>query len=87
MVFKNICILVLRTKVIFAMEGLRVFPAIVVWILDTFQNNFGIGNGFTKCLLEKSWLCFFQHFSFKYFPIYAYSAASKSGLEGAMVSK
>ena len=31
-----------------ALEGLRVPPEIVVWIYDTFDDNFGTENGFTK---------------------------------------
>ena len=34
---------------------LRIHPEIVVWILDTSDNNFGIKNHFTKYLKESCW--------------------------------
>ena len=42
---KNLSVLVLRTKVALALEGLRV-PSKIVCIHDTFDNSFGIKNGF-----------------------------------------
>ena len=36
---------------------LRVHSEIVVWIYDTFDNNFEIKNDFTKYLKESCWLC------------------------------
>ena len=36
-------------------ECLRIPPSIVVWICDTFENNFGIDNDFTKYLRESCW--------------------------------
>ena len=52
MVFKNICILVLWTKVASALEGLRVPPEIAVWMYDTFDNIFGSETDFTEYLRE-----------------------------------
>ena len=44
MVLKNLCILVLWTKVASALEGLRVPQDNVVHISSTFDNNFSIRN-------------------------------------------
>ena len=41
-------------------------PAIVVWIYDTFYNNFRIENDFTKYLMESCLQCSDEHFSFRY---------------------
>ena len=57
MVFKNLCILVFWMKEASALEGLRVPPEIVVGIYDTFDDNFGTENGFTKYLKESCRLC------------------------------
>ena len=46
---------------------LRVPLQNVVWIPDTFDDNFKIKNDFHKYLKESSWLCPDQHFSIKYF--------------------
>ena len=40
----------------------------VVWIYDTFENNFEITHKFTKYLKEGCGLGYDQHFSLKYFP-------------------
>ena len=39
MVFKNVCLLVLQTKVALALEGLRVPPKIIACNYDTFTIN------------------------------------------------
>ena len=52
MVIKILCILVLWTTVASTLEGLRVSSEVVVWIYDTFGNNFEIENGFTNYLKE-----------------------------------
>ena len=44
----------------------------VVLINDTFDNNFGVKNDFTKYLKESCWYCSEKYFSFKYFPKYAF---------------
>ena len=51
MVFKIIC--VLNESSLSNMEGLKVPQEIAVWIFDTFDNNFGIENDFTKYLKER----------------------------------
>ena len=43
----------------------------VVWIHIILNNNMVIKNIFTRYLKESCWLCYKQHFSFKYFPKYA----------------
>ena len=48
MVFQESCILVLWTKVVSALEGLRVPPEIVVCIFDTYNKNLVMKNDFTK---------------------------------------
>ena len=42
MVFKLLCVLVLKMKVAQALEGLRLPLEIVIWNYETFDNNFGI---------------------------------------------
>ena len=57
MVFKNLCVLVLRMKVALALEGLRVPSEIVVWVYDNFDYNLDIQNYFTKYLKESCGWC------------------------------
>ena len=52
-------------------EKQRKMDIIVVWIENTFDDNFWIKNGFTKYLKEIYWWCSDLHFSFKYFANYA----------------
>ena len=47
--------------------------AIVVFISDTFDNNFGVKNDSTKYLKESCWYCSEKYFSFKYVPKYAFA--------------
>ena len=51
---------------------LRVPLEIVVWIFDTFDNNLGSENNFTKHWTENWLWCSDYQFSFKYFPDYAF---------------
>ena len=44
------------------------FPLeIVVWFFGTFDNNFGIKNGFAKYLIKNYWQCF-NSIPIKYIP-------------------
>ena len=57
MVFKNLCILVLWTKLASALKGfthlcLEISNIYVVWTFYTYENNFGINPKFTKYLKE-----------------------------------
>ena len=72
MVFKNLCFLVLLTKVASALEGLalsclEISLISVVWTFDTFQSNSKIDYKFTKFLKEGCGLDFDPDFSIKYF--------------------
>ena len=57
MVFKNLCVLVLWTKVFSVLEGLtlsslEISMTSVVWTYDTFGNNFKMKHNCTKHLKE-----------------------------------
>ena len=57
---------------------------IVVWIYDTFDNNFWIKNYFSKYLKEICWYCFDKHFSFNYFLMYAFTWKISPTLSGCI---
>ena len=49
---KDFCIFVLWAKVASALEGLRLLLDVVVWISNTFDDNFGTKNDCTKYFKE-----------------------------------
>ena len=46
---------------------LRVSPETVVWISDTFNNDFEFANDFTNYLMESCYFCLDEYFSIEYF--------------------
>ena len=77
MIYKNLCILVLWTKVASALKGLKPFTLKsfsrnIVCYFHTFRNNLGIKQKIAKYFKESCCLYSDQHFSFKCFPKNAY---------------
>ena len=60
--------------------NIRVPIDIFVWIFDTFYIYLEIKNDFDKWLKESCWKCFVKHFSFKYFPNFAFAYTISSQL-------
>ena len=58
MIFKDLCVLVLWTKVTSALETGKVKIQKLSPGTDSCSNIFVIENDFTKYLKEKCWLCF-----------------------------
>ena len=91
MIFKNLCVLVLWTEVALAIKGLSRacldnFYTSVVWIFDTFENNFGIEFEFKKYLKENCWLCPNEDFSLKCFRKFSFLCELLPKLSGCFLT-